>query len=94
MSLVEQEHSQREHGLERMADWVRFYVTGDAVGVGARLLSRFSIPCRRWSGPFWMVASAKLSELLEESETQTTGMREPEARIRKVNLSRLSEGRE
>ena len=72
----------------------RFYVAARVVSMSARLASRFSIPCRRLSGPTRMVASAKLSQLLEESETQITGIREPEARIRNVSLSLLSAGME
>lgn len=41
-----------------------------------------------------IVASAKLSQPVEESVIETTGVREPIARIRKVNLSRLLVGME
>jgi hypothetical protein len=45
-------------------------------------------------GSFLIVASAKLSQPVEESVIEITGVREPVARIRNVNLSRLSDGME
>jgi hypothetical protein len=48
----------------------------------------------RLDDSFLIVASAKLSQSVEESVIETTGVREPDARIRKVNLSLLSVGME
>ncbi len=50
--------------------------------------------CISLIGSFLMVASAKLSQSLEESVRRTTGIREPDARIKYVSLSLLSAGME
>jgi hypothetical protein len=43
-------------------------------------------------GSLLILASAKVSESPEESATHTTGVREPDARIKNVSLSLLSAG--
>lgn len=66
------------------------------IGAGDFARSAINSPmlCSRLDGSFLIVASAKRSQPVEESVTETTGVREPIARIKKVNLSRLSVGME
>ncbi len=61
-------------------------------GIFARLAMISPMSTISLIGSLLIVASAKVSESLEEFATHTTGVREPDARIKNVSLSLLSAG--